>query len=101
MGKPSGGDGVLTPMKCLMGNSGNVQFSPISLFLLGKASPYLHNGVQYQEDDEGGVSKGNKEISSHHSIRRLNDPFPSFTTLPVLADGSLPNDNRESKRLAC
>ncbi|XP_046453708.1 inactive ubiquitin carboxyl-terminal hydrolase MINDY-4B-like [Daphnia pulex] len=52
MGKPSGGDGILTPMKSLMSINGSIMFGPISLFLLGRASPYLHNGVQYQDDGD-------------------------------------------------
>lgn len=51
------GDGVLTPVKCLIGNNaGNITFPPISLYLLGRASPYLHNGVQCADDGNGGVS---------------------------------------------
>lgn len=32
MGKPSGGDGVLTPMKSLMNITGNIVFGPIRYF---------------------------------------------------------------------
>ncbi|XP_057379239.1 inactive ubiquitin carboxyl-terminal hydrolase MINDY-4B-like [Daphnia carinata] len=53
LGKPTGGDGILTPVKCLLNINGSISFSPISLFVLGRASPFLHNGVQYQEDGQG------------------------------------------------
>lgn len=69
MGIPSGGDGILTPMKSLMGNTGNVVFSPISLFLLGRASPFLHNGVMIQENQQGNVSRSE---NSHIVVLILN-----------------------------
>ncbi len=55
LGKPLGGDGSLTPMKCVMGNTGAISFSAISLYLIGTASPYLHNGVQESDDGQGNV----------------------------------------------
>lgn len=62
MGKPLEGDGILTPVKCLMGNSGNIAFGPLCLYLLGRGSPYLHNGVQYSDNGQGGVSYLNQQL---------------------------------------
>lgn len=42
-------------MKHMMGNTGIISFCPLSLFLWGKACPYLHNGAQRVEDGKGGV----------------------------------------------
>ena len=47
--------GTSSEMKCIMGNTGNISFCPLSLFLWGTASPYLHNGAQRVEDGKGGV----------------------------------------------
>ena len=42
-------------MKCVMGNTGNIVFSALALFLTGRASSHLHNGVQTNEDSQGAV----------------------------------------------
>lgn len=57
LGQPLEGDGILTPVKCLIGNNaGNISFAPLALYLLGRPSPYLHNGVQCSDNGQGGVS---------------------------------------------
>ena len=48
--------GTTVEVKCVMGNTGALSFIPLSLFLWGKATPYLHNGVQRVEDGKGGVN---------------------------------------------
>ena len=35
----------------LLNYSGDINFSALNLFLVGRASPYLHNGTEYHEND--------------------------------------------------
>lgn len=40
----------------LLNYTGDVNLCVLNLFLIGRASPYLHNGIRYQENEDNTAS---------------------------------------------
>ncbi len=84
----------------LVSFKGSISNSVLCLLMTGRASPYLHNGVQYRGDEDNAVIKlmmVNKNIRTIHSFFLNagccgNGSVNSFTTRSSSLDGQRGKD---------
>ena len=57
---------------CLVNSSGSINFSTVNLLLTGRASPFLHNGVEY------GGSEHETTVHKHHLTSSVYEGISSL-----------------------